>query len=62
MTVLGKVIGGGMPVAAFGGKREIMKHLAPLGRGLSGRHGCPASGRVACGPGNPERAPAPRVL
>jgi glutamate-1-semialdehyde 2,1-aminomutase len=31
MTVLGKVIGGGMPVAAFGGKREIMKHLAPLG-------------------------------
>jgi glutamate-1-semialdehyde 2,1-aminomutase len=31
MTVLGKVIGGGMPVAAFGGKREIMGHLAPLG-------------------------------
>jgi len=31
MTVLGKVIGGGMPVAAFGGKREIMRHLAPLG-------------------------------
>ncbi len=31
MTVLGKVIGGGMPVAAFGGKRNIMKHLAPLG-------------------------------
>jgi glutamate-1-semialdehyde 2,1-aminomutase len=31
MTVLGKVIGGGMPVAAFGGTREVMKHLAPLG-------------------------------
>jgi glutamate-1-semialdehyde 2,1-aminomutase len=31
MTVLGKVIGGGMPVAAFGGKREVMQHLAPLG-------------------------------
>jgi len=31
MTVLGKVIGGGMPVAAFGGRRDIMKHLAPLG-------------------------------
>jgi glutamate-1-semialdehyde 2,1-aminomutase len=31
MTVLGKVIGGGMPVAAFGGRREIMRHLAPLG-------------------------------
>src|SRR5882672_9768660 len=28
---LGKVIGGGMPVAAFGGPREVMKHLAPLG-------------------------------
>ena len=31
ITVLGKVIGGGMPLAAFGGKREVMKHLAPLG-------------------------------
>jgi glutamate-1-semialdehyde 2,1-aminomutase len=31
LTVLGKVIGGGLPVAAFGGKREVMKHLAPLG-------------------------------
>jgi glutamate-1-semialdehyde 2,1-aminomutase len=31
ITVLGKVIGGGMPVAAFGGTREVMKHLAPLG-------------------------------
>ncbi len=29
--MLGKVIGGGMPVAAFGGAREVMKHLAPLG-------------------------------
>ncbi len=31
MTVLGKVIGGGMPLAAFGGKQSIMEHLAPLG-------------------------------
>ncbi len=31
LTTLGKVIGGGMPVGAFGGKREIMEHLAPLG-------------------------------
>ncbi|MBD3671603.1 MAG: glutamate-1-semialdehyde 2,1-aminomutase, partial [Gammaproteobacteria bacterium] len=31
MTALGKVVGGGMPVGAFGGKREIMNHLAPLG-------------------------------
>ena len=31
MTVLGKVIGGGMPLAAFGGSRAVMEHLAPLG-------------------------------
>jgi len=31
LTCLGKVIGGGMPVGAFGGKREIMEKLAPLG-------------------------------
>ncbi len=31
VTVLGKVIGGGMPVAAFGGSREVMKFLAPEG-------------------------------
>lgn len=31
MTVLGKVIGGGMPLAAFGGKRHVMELLAPLG-------------------------------
>jgi len=31
MTTLGKIIGGGMPVGAFGGKREIMEHIAPLG-------------------------------
>ncbi len=31
LTCLGKVIGGGMPVGAFGGKREIMQHIAPLG-------------------------------
>ena len=31
ITVMGKVIGGGMPLAAFGGKREVMEQLAPLG-------------------------------
>ncbi len=31
ITVLGKVIGGGMPVAALGGKKEFMEHLSPLG-------------------------------
>lgn len=31
LTTLGKIIGGGMPVGAFGGKRKIMELLAPLG-------------------------------
>jgi len=31
LTTLGKVIGGGMPVGAFGGKKEIMQYIAPLG-------------------------------
>jgi len=31
LTTLGKVIGGGMPVGAFGGRRDIMQCLAPLG-------------------------------
>ncbi|AFL74956.1 glutamate-1-semialdehyde 2,1-aminomutase [Thiocystis violascens] len=31
LTALGKVIGGGMPVGAFGGRREIMSRLSPLG-------------------------------
>ncbi|KVE40894.1 glutamate-1-semialdehyde aminotransferase [Burkholderia sp. BDU5] len=31
LTCLGKVIGGGMPAAAFGGRSDIMSHLAPLG-------------------------------
>jgi len=31
LTTLGKVMGGGLPAAAFGGRRDIMAHLAPLG-------------------------------
>lgn len=31
MVTFGKVIGGGMPCAAFGGKKEIMEHLSPIG-------------------------------
>lgn len=31
LTILGKVIGGGMPMAAFGGRRDVMQCLAPLG-------------------------------
>ena len=35
MTTLGKIIGGGLPVGAFGGKREIMSNISPLGKGVS---------------------------
>ena len=31
LVTYGKVIGGGLPVGAFGGKKEIMQHIAPLG-------------------------------
>ncbi|NOX09064.1 MAG: glutamate-1-semialdehyde 2,1-aminomutase [Gammaproteobacteria bacterium] len=31
LTTLGKIIGGGMPVGAFGGRLDIMQHIAPLG-------------------------------
>jgi len=31
LTTLGKILGGGMPVGAFGGQRKIMEYLAPLG-------------------------------
>jgi glutamate-1-semialdehyde 2,1-aminomutase len=31
LTTLGKVIGGGLPVGAFGGRRDIMEHIAPTG-------------------------------
>ncbi|OUR73125.1 glutamate-1-semialdehyde-2,1-aminomutase [Methylophaga sp. 41_12_T18] len=31
LTTLGKIVGGGLPVGAFGGKREIMEYIAPLG-------------------------------
>jgi glutamate-1-semialdehyde 2,1-aminomutase len=31
MTVLGKIIGGGLPVAAYGGRRDIMEQISPLG-------------------------------
>jgi glutamate-1-semialdehyde 2,1-aminomutase len=31
LTVLGKIIGGGMPVGAYGGRRDLMEHVAPVG-------------------------------
>ena len=37
LTCLGKILGGGLPLAAFGGRREIMDLLAPRGRFTAGR-------------------------
>jgi glutamate-1-semialdehyde 2,1-aminomutase len=60
MTTLGKVIGGGMPVGAFGGRREIMQKIAPLGPvyqagTLSGNPVAVAAGlatlKLVCAPG-----------
>jgi len=31
LTCLGKIVGGGMPIAAYGGSRDVMGHVAPLG-------------------------------
>ncbi|WP_029332783.1 glutamate-1-semialdehyde 2,1-aminomutase [Exiguobacterium oxidotolerans] len=31
MTALGKIIGGGLPIGAYGGRKDIMEHVAPLG-------------------------------
>ena len=36
LTTLGKVIGGGLPVGAYGGRKDIMSKVAPVGPGLSG--------------------------
>jgi len=35
LTTMGKTIGGGLPVGAFGGKRKFMEHVAPLGMRVS---------------------------
>jgi glutamate-1-semialdehyde 2,1-aminomutase len=67
LTTLGKIIGGGLPVGAFGGKREIMETVAPLGSTyqagtLSGNPLAMAAGaatlRVLAEPGTYERLEA----
>ena len=64
LTTLGKIIGGGMPVGAFGGRRDIMECIAPLGPvyqagTLSGNPIAMAAGEAAltalCEEGNAEK-------
>ena len=38
LFTFGKVMSGGLPAAAFGGRAEVMERLAPLGPGVSGGH------------------------
>ena len=43
LTTFGKVIGGGLPIGAVGGRREIMETLSPLGPGVPRRARWPAT-------------------
>ena len=45
LMTFGKVMGGGFPAAAFGGRADVMAHLAPGGPGLPGRHAVGEPGR-----------------
>ncbi|WP_085993159.1 glutamate-1-semialdehyde 2,1-aminomutase [Oceanobacillus senegalensis] len=52
MTAMGKIIGGGLPIGAYGGRKDIMEHVAPLGPAyqagtMSGNPASMASG-IAC--------------
>ena len=61
LTVLGKIVGGGLPLGAFGGRAELMRHLAPVGDvyqagTLSGNPLATAAGLVgAAAPARPGR-------
>ena len=71
LTILGKVMGGGFPCAAFGGRRDVMERLAPVGPvyqagTLSGNPVAVAAGIAALDlakeldPTRPSRRPRPR--
>ena len=57
LTVMGKVIGGGLPAAAYGGPRELMERIAPAGDVYQAGHavGQPARGRRRAGHAGPAR-------
>ena len=61
MTCLGKIVGGGMPLAAYGGKRAIMEKVAPLGPVYQAGHAEREPGRRERGPRH-ARAPRRRAL
>ena len=55
ITCFGKVIGGGLPIGAIGGRVDIMEHLSPLGPGVPRRH----AGRQPDGDGGRSRGARP---
>ncbi len=50
LTVLGKIVGGGLPLGAFGGRAELMEQLAPDRRRVPGRDAVGESARDRCWP------------
>jgi len=62
LITLGKIIGGGLPVGAFGGRRHLMQQLAPGRAGLSGGHALRESAGDGRGPRHLARARGRRVL
>ena len=59
LTCLGKIIGGGLPVGAYGGPRELMEQVAPLGTGVPGGHAVGQSARRRRGARDAPGARAP---
>ena len=55
LTTLGKILGGGLPIGAYGGRRELMEKMAPVGAGVPGRN---AVGQSARDVGRPRHAAA----
>ena len=61
LTILGKVIGGGLPAAAYAGPRELMERVAPGGRRLPGGHAVGEPARHGRRPGHARRCSTPRA-
>ena len=57
LTTFGKIIGGGMPVGAYGGRRDLMQQIAPERPDLPGRHAQRQSGGDGGGPGDARADP-----
>ena len=59
LTILGKVMGGGFPCAAFGGRRDVMERLAPVGPVYQARRSISPNGSIPTPPSRGPRPPSP---